>query len=380
ISESLFNNQSSGAYLAQVSVGTPPQQISLQIDTGSTDVWMLSVSTDLCQMTGGGFDETASLSSNVVAQGAFVASFGGGESTNGDYITDDFIIGGATIKGLQMGLANTSSMAYGLIGLGYDVNEGSIINGKTSLVYPSIIDEMVSQGLINTRAYSLYLDNLAATTGSIIFGGLDSEKFHGNLVQLPIISTTLANGTTAFTQLQVAMTSVGVDSQSFTPATYQATVVLDSGTTLALLPNDLVAGVVAAVNGVDDTQPENSGFIFVDCNVLSNSSFTVDFGFGGANGIVIHIPASEIVATATTYLGDKTLPVATSSFGEVCLLTLHFTNSTTYLIGDAILRSAYAVYDLQNNLISLAPTNFNSTTSNIVNFTTSETSIPTVTS
>ena len=54
ISESLFNNQSSGVYLAQVSVGTPPQQISLQIDTGSTDVWMVSVSTDRCQKTEGG--------------------------------------------------------------------------------------------------------------------------------------------------------------------------------------------------------------------------------------------------------------------------------------------------------------------------------------
>jgi hypothetical protein len=95
-----------------------------------------------------------------------------------------------------MGLANTSTAAYGLIGLGYDANEGPIINKHTSFVYPSIIDEMVSQGLINTKAYSLYLDSLAATTGSIIFGGLDSDKFHGNLVQLPILSSTLGNGTT----------------------------------------------------------------------------------------------------------------------------------------------------------------------------------------
>jgi len=48
ITESLSNNFTGGEYTAQVSVGTPAQIQMLRIDTGSSDVWMLAVSTDLC--------------------------------------------------------------------------------------------------------------------------------------------------------------------------------------------------------------------------------------------------------------------------------------------------------------------------------------------
>jgi len=42
------------------------------------------------------------------------------------------------------------------------------------------------------------------------------------------------------------------------------------------------------------------------------------------------------------------------------------------------LRSAYVVYDLKNNVIAVAQTNFNSTTSSIVEFSAGETGIPLV--
>jgi len=48
ITEALFNNITGGDYLATVSVGTPPQVISLAIDTGSSDVWLLAKTADLC--------------------------------------------------------------------------------------------------------------------------------------------------------------------------------------------------------------------------------------------------------------------------------------------------------------------------------------------
>ena len=45
--------------------------------------------------------------------------------------------------------------------------------------------------------------------------------------------------------------------------------------------------------------------------------------------------------------------------------------SSTPVLGDTFLRSAYVVYDLHNNEISLAQTNFNSTGSNIMEITNS---------
>jgi len=91
-------------------------------------------------------------------------------------MTDDFTIGGATIKNLQMGLANQTTSVIGVIGIGYDMDEASLTS-LTSVPYPNLIDQMVSQGLINTKAYSLYLDDMEEATGSIIFGGVDTNKF-----------------------------------------------------------------------------------------------------------------------------------------------------------------------------------------------------------
>ena len=91
-------------------------------------------------------------------------------------MTDDFTIGGATIKNLQMGLANRTTSTIGVIGIGYGEDEASVTS-FSSVPYPNLIDQMVSQGLINTKAYSLYLDDLEEATGSILFGGIDTDKF-----------------------------------------------------------------------------------------------------------------------------------------------------------------------------------------------------------
>ena len=53
---------------------------------------------------------------------------------------------------------------------------------------------------------------------------------------------------------------------------------------------------------------------------------------------------------------------------------------TTSVLGDTFLRSAYVVYDLANNEISLAQTNFNSTSSHVVEIGSGAGSVPDATS
>ena len=48
ITESLANNETGGDYIATAKVGTPAQTVTFLIDTGSSDVWMLSSTADLC--------------------------------------------------------------------------------------------------------------------------------------------------------------------------------------------------------------------------------------------------------------------------------------------------------------------------------------------
>lgn len=332
----------------------------------------------------------------MVAAGEFNISYADNSGATGDYISDDLTIGGAKITALEMGLAHHATLITGLLGIGYDVNEASDALTKGNFVYPSIIDQMVSQGLITTKAYSLYLDDLTSSTGSIIFGGLDTDKFQGNLVSLPVIPDHFRNGTEIFAELQVNMTSFGVtgaagnttnlaDTYSYTTGSStfsQFPVVLDSGTSLTYLPDTLASNLFDLINAYDDTS--RTGQVFVDCNIKNKSpDQTFNFGFGGTSGAVIKVPMSEMIFelkglfyTPASYVPT---PKSLGFSGSVCALGLQPGGSSgPFLLGDTFLRSAYVVYDLKNNLIGIAQTNFNSSKTTIQELDATATALPVV--
>ncbi|KAK4998591.1 hypothetical protein LTR28_013642 [Elasticomyces elasticus] len=85
---------------------------------------------------------------------------------------------------------------------------------------------------------------------------------------------------------------------------------------------------------------------------MANSATTLDFTFSSAT---ISVEMNELVIVAGTERGKP-----------VCILGIGPAGSSTPVLGDTFLRSAYVVYDLSANQISLAQTNFNSTSDNIL--------------
>ena len=325
-------------------------------------------------------DPTKSSTYKLVDAGAFSITYGDSSGAGGDYISDNVAIGGATIKPLEMGLAKSANLTQGLLGIGYTFNEASNTGASDSFEYPNIIDSMVSQGFIDVNAYSLYLDDLDASTGSIIFGGLDTDKFHGNLVQMPVVPHQFDNGTSYYSDFGVALTSFKIAGKDLTPTGSPIGPILDSGTSLTYLPTTIAQGIITQLGAFDDSQnPEGSGFILVNCNLQSSTS-TFDFGFGGTDGsdsVTISIPYNEMVITPSKLGADLNgYEPKGITFTDICILDVLPSDSAPYILGDTFLRSAYVVYDLKNNIIGLAQTNFDSTSSNVVDFTASMTAIP----
>jgi hypothetical protein len=77
------------------------------------------------------------------------------------------------------------------------------------------------------------------------------------------------------------------------------------------------------------------------------STASIDFTFTGPT---ISVKLDELVIVAGIDRGEP-----------VCILGIAPAGRSTPVLGDTFLRSAYVVYDLHNNEISLAPTNFNVT-------------------
>src|SRR5690606_4798993 len=103
-----------------------------------------------------------------------------GSSSRGDYFTDVFQIGDVSVQNMTMGLGLSTDIAYGLVGVGYAINE-AIVSTTQSLdaAYPNLPVRMVEQGLINTVAYSLWLNDLGKQLqfGAVALVGLGANYF-----------------------------------------------------------------------------------------------------------------------------------------------------------------------------------------------------------
>lgn len=117
--------------------------------------------------------------------------------------------------------------------------------------------------------------------------------------------------------------------------------------------------------------------VVLPCSV-ANSGGTLNFGFGGSGGPVIKVPIDELVLPLTLPNGK---PATFTNNKPACQLGIQSTGGTLpVLFGDTFLRSAYVVYDLANNRIGLAQTDFNATSSNVVAFPSFGAAIPSATS
>ena len=148
-----------------VTVGTPPQEQVVILDTGSSDLYFDSSTAATCQQTGlyscrgGTFDHADSSTYKIVAESpAFNTSFGDGSTATGPFAEDVVGIGDVRIDGVQFGVADevdsTTGYAVGLMGLGYSENEAS------RRQYPNIPEVLASSGEINSRLYSIYLNDI----------------------------------------------------------------------------------------------------------------------------------------------------------------------------------------------------------------------------
>jgi len=182
----LYNAQSNLLYLVNATVGTPPQQFSLQLDTGSSDIWVSTCFCSLCvpllliesqipwssstacqgrtkRCVNGAYNDLKSSTFSEVAQDSFLISYVDQTKIAGDYINETFGIGGATLKDMTMGLAkqssepDTTSPFQGIVGVGFDTGEA--IYAQSGVTYPNIISQLKAQGLINTKSYSLWLND-----------------------------------------------------------------------------------------------------------------------------------------------------------------------------------------------------------------------------
>lgn len=317
---------------------------------------------------------SASSTYEVAVTNGFDIVYADGTSASGDYFTDNLAIGGITVTDLQMGIADKTAVGTGILGIGFELNEAA------ETLYSNLVTKMVNESKISTMAYSLYLNDYYSSTGNILFGGVDTDKFIGNLVTVPILpdaeSQNYSSFTVGLTGLSFAFPNGTTYNQSLTSESGSLSSILDSGTTLSYLPDDIATSLFDAVGAYEYTSTlGSSSLALVDCNL------SVEFSFKINDSVTITVPADELVIDAFdgTPLPSEVPFASTCLFGIQNIGTSSGTSARTAdyaILGDSFLRSAYVVYDLDNLQIGLAPANLNSTSTSVQELKAGESSLP----
>ena len=288
VSQTLDNEET--LYFANVTMGTPSQSLRLHLDTGSSDLWVNVANSAFCSNNqnpcgvGGTYSPNASSTYRYV-NSLFNISYVDGSGSVGDYATDVLHMGSATLQAQQFGIGYTSSSMEGIIGIGYPANEAIIEDGIAP--YVNVPQHMVQDGLINSNAYSLWLNDLDASTGSILFGGVNTEKYTGSLQTLPIIPEG-----NVYAEFIIALTAVGFNGNQGSIASNLASpALLDSGSSLMYLPNNVATKIFTETGAKYDSQ---QGAAFLPCSMAQNTS-TIDFTF---SGVTISVAMNELVIVA----------------------------------------------------------------------------------
>lgn len=165
----------------------------------------------------------------------------------------------------------------GLLGVGYSLAEGSAT--LKGIRYPNFVETLVNAGEIASRFYSLYLSNLGQY-GSIIFGGVDTQKFEGDLVTLncmPAHGYVYDFGLSMPNVTMVDENGTTVQLVNETNAQYG---VFDSGSSPWVVERTIFNRIVDLTGFV--YSPEQ-GVPLLPCVEVSNTT-AFDFQFRGARG------------------------------------------------------------------------------------------------
>lgn len=360
-------------YLAELQVGTPPQRVFVQVDTGSSDLLIinpnnkfceqdsdshLSVLTDNSALTGTATAQVETntfLSNNYFTPCSYYGTFNlngsstfktnnsaaeleyGSGSARGIQAEDTVAISDATIKNFNFVLANDTDINPGILGISIAQVESTLGQNKT--FHNNFPLRLQEQGTIERVVYSLYLNNVTENYGTLLFGAVNNNKYSGTLYTLPMLETFLDPDQAAIGMFITANDVTIEDAKhgNRTVSTKQFPVLFDSGTSYAALYPDIADPIAEAFEGKYNER--NSGYDF-DCDKVDESTrLSIDFG-----GFNISCRMSNFVARNDNH--TCTLQIVRSNYISV--------------LGDAFLVDAYVVFDLENYEVSVAQARFDS--------------------
>ncbi|KAI9314377.1 Syncephapepsin [Dichotomocladium elegans] len=307
-------------YYGVVSVGTPPQDLKLDFDTGSADLWFASEGCTNCGSSQTLFQPSESSTFSQPSKIPWSISYGDG-STAGGYLAQDTVtLGGYAIKNQTIDLASKESSSFqngpidGLLGLAFNTIT-SVEGIKTPM------DNLVSQGLISEPIFGVYLGKASESGGGeYYFGGYNQDHIAGDLTTVPIDNSQGFWGVTVDAYKTGGKTLVS-----------DSAAILDTGTSLLILADDIVSAVADAYGATAN----GDGTYTISCDTSSYEPLELVI-----NGATFQVPTDSLI-----YVEQ----------GGVCYAGFASAGMDFSIIGDTFLKNNYVIYNTEVPEVQIAP-------------------------
>ncbi|KAL9089166.1 MAG: hypothetical protein Q9159_002726 [Coniocarpon cinnabarinum] len=245
-------------YLCPVEIGSPAQKLMLDFDTGSSDLWVWSdklpsnVKSEYASKHTI-YDSTKSSTFKNMSGSTWQISYGDGSSSSGTVGTDNVVIGSVTVEKQAVELANNLSTEFqqgagdGLLGLGYP-NINTVKPAPVATPVKNMIDQSdIPKGSELFTAWLGSWKDADSTEGTswYTFGFIDADALKSLNVQAEDVKYTPVDSSNGFWQF--ASTSAKVNGKVIQLA--NNTAIADTGTTLALVSDQVCEAVYDAIPG-----------------------------------------------------------------------------------------------------------------------------------
>lgn len=335
------DQQNDSMYLCPVEIGTPPQKFMLDFDTGSGDLWIFSTAlTKDVQHKHGVFDSKASETFKKHDSQAWEIQYGDGSTASGVVGTDVVRIGGLKIKGQSIELAQhlsdqfAKSTGDGLLGLSFP-SINTITKDGSPDPQPTPVANMIDDKTIPDDAAlftsAFYSERDGKQRSFYTFGYIDEDlvKESGDKIHWANVDSSKG-----FWMID-SETSI-VNGKKI----HQSgnTAIADTGTTLALVSDDVCDALYGAIPGAKYDYFEQGWIFPLHTKVEDLPKFHVDIG--GKQFLI----QQEDLAFAPTTSGENWYG-GVQSRGQMPF----------DILGDTFLKSVYAVWDQGNTRFGVVP-------------------------
>ncbi|CAG7851455.1 SubName: Full=Related to aspartic peptidase A1-Laccaria bicolor {ECO:0000313/EMBL:CCA73596.1} [Serendipita indica DSM 11827] len=327
-------------YFTNIKMGTPPQSIDVNLDTGSSDLWVASKTCLTCNTTtvqpyydnsSSTFDSSTSSTFSATSDVATV-SYGDGSAVRGIVSSDTVSLGSFTAPNQTFILVTAQNEDFsvaGLMGLGFPRLSQS---GGTPW-WLNVLSEFEQPEMSFYMAQWNNQTDPVIPGGQFTMGGRNSTLYDGEVQFVPLISQTYWT---------VQIDGVHVTDTTTLSLTNQYNVaIIDTGSTLILGPGEVVDEFYKAVPGAvrgTTLSPQLAGYWLIPCNTTINAKFQF------SNSVTVTLPATllgfQLVGRALP--GYCTGSILGSSNGPYEQPTP--SSIPSWIFGDAFLRATYTVF------------------------------------